>query len=169
MASCGEYSAWFGDIRGEISDGEGAYSDSLKCRWTVDGVTSSGRKNLCVRFAVFDIEDSKKCDKTVVSLSYGQNLETFCQTLGAARDLHKRRRTMVKSFNEGNPRKYIDGQNLLSWTCLDTHNFAIEMASMPGSNPAGNYQGFEILWATEGTMTFVNLNDEMTSFATEID
>lgn len=170
MPLCEEHEAWFGQKFGTITDGEGAYDDTFKCRWSVDGATATGAKNLCIRFSRFDIEDSKTCTKTVVELSYG-NVEpqSFCQTLGADRDRHKMmRNVMQRAFRPGNPRKARSGENFLTWTCLDTHRLTIQMASHPGANGAGNYQGFEMLWATESTTSFTDLQSDIDEFGSQL-
>ena len=38
------------------------------------------------------------------------------------------------------------------------------MASHPGANPAGNYVGFEMKWATESTTTMATLKDEIDAY-----
>ena len=53
---CRADEAWFGQNFGAISDGQGPYDDSFKCRWTVDGQTATVEKNLCIRFDRFDVE-----------------------------------------------------------------------------------------------------------------
>jgi len=170
MPLCDEQSAWFGQKFGTITDGDGAYDDSFKCRWKVDGVTAAGRKNLCIRFSRFDIEDSRTCTKTVVSLSYGNSdPQDFCQSLGSDRDRHKMMRMSTqRTFNPGNPRKARNGENFLTWTCLDTHSLTLQMASHPGANSAGNYQGFEMLWATESTTLFTDLQTDINEYGGEI-
>jgi len=166
---CGQEEAWFGQTSGTISS-DSPYDDSYKCRWTIDGMTPNGKKSICIRFSQFDIEDDRKCRKSVVELSYGNmEPERFCQTLGADRDRHKRMRMVQqKTFNSGNPRKARAGQNYLTWTCLDTHKLTIQMASHPGANAAGNYLGFKLDWATESNLKMADLKADLASFGSSI-
>jgi len=167
---CRADEAWFGQNFGAISDGQGPYDDSFKCRWTVDGQTATVEKNLCIRFDRFDVEDSRACKKTVIELTVGNDEpERFCQTLGADRDRHKRMRMGHKTFNLANPRKARNGANFLTWTCLDASSVQIQMASHPGANFNGNYQGFELVWATESSTTLTDMQNQIADFGANID
>jgi len=45
-----------------------------------------------------------------------------------------------------------------------TASLIVQMASHPGANPAGNYLGFEMKWATESTTTMATLKDEIDAY-----
>jgi len=106
----------------------------------------------------------------VVELSYAQSSQQFCQTLGEDRDRHRMMRSVgQRSFKPGNPRKARDGENFLTWTCLGTHSVTIQMASHPGANPAGNYLGFEMQWATESSTPMATLKAEIDAHGLTLD
>ena len=48
---------------------------------------------------------------------------------------------------------------------INSLKVTLQMASQPGSNPNGEFQGFRLQWATEGQTTFEDLKTDINTFA----